>query len=159
MVSRVSQKKFELLTYQSSKDPRGKFWFQLQISWVTILIYSIAPPHWNLCELWPKNWQDKEKFHIFWPFFMNLTQFYPFFLKFDMILAYFSNITLKIWYWDFCKRVKGNWKDKDFWKKLSPMSFNCLPGGIFSQWNFKPLTTGTSGLPLQLLFPPDRWDK
>ena len=89
--------------------------------WVTILIYSIAPPHWNLCELWPKNWQDKEKFHIFWPFFMNLTQFYPFFLNFDMILAYFSNITLKIWYWDFCKRVKGNWKDKDFWKKLSPM--------------------------------------
>ena len=89
--------------------------------WVTILIYSIAPPHWNLCELWPKNWQDKEKFHIFWPFFMNLTQFYPFFLNFDMILAYFSNITLKIWYWDFCKRIKGNWKDKDFWKKLSPM--------------------------------------
>ena len=65
-------------------------------AWVTILMYSIAPPHWNLCELWPKNWQDKEKFHIFWPFFMNLTQFYPFFLKFDMILAYFSNITLKI---------------------------------------------------------------
>jgi len=65
-------------------------------AWVTILIYSIAPPHWNLCELWPKNWHDKEKFHIFWPFFMNLTQFYPFFLKFDMILAYFSNITLKI---------------------------------------------------------------
>ena len=65
--------------------------------WVTILIYSIAPPpHWNLCDLWPKNWQDKEKFHIFWPFFMNLTQFYPFFLNFDMILAYFSNITLKI---------------------------------------------------------------
>ena len=52
---------------------------------------------------------------------MNLTQFYPFFLNFDMILAYFSNNTLKIWYWDFCKRVKGNWKDKDFWKKLSPM--------------------------------------
>ena len=24
-------------------------------AWVTILIYSIAPPHWNLCELWPKN--------------------------------------------------------------------------------------------------------
>ena len=68
----------------------------VSFTWVTILIYSIAPPHWNLCELWPKNWQDKEKFHIFWPFFMNLTQFYPFFLKFDMILAYFSNITLKI---------------------------------------------------------------
>ena len=100
-------------------------------TWVTILIYSIAPPHWNLCELWPKNWQDKEKFYIFWPFFMNLTQFYPFFLKFDMILAYFSNITLKIWYWDFCKRVKGNWKDKDFWKKLSPMVEGC----ICNVWN------------------------
>ena len=31
MVSRVSQK-IELLTYLSSKDPGGKFWFQLQIS-------------------------------------------------------------------------------------------------------------------------------
>jgi len=58
-------------------------------------IFYSTPPL-NLCELWPKNWQDKEKFHIFWPFFMNLTQFYPFFLKFDMILAYFSNVTLKI---------------------------------------------------------------
>ena len=37
MVSRVSQK-IELLTYLSSKDPGGKFWFQLQISkiWVCL---------------------------------------------------------------------------------------------------------------------------
>ena len=32
MISRVSQKKFELLTYHPSKDPGGKFCFQLQIS-------------------------------------------------------------------------------------------------------------------------------
>ena len=51
------------------------------LAWVTILIYSRAHPHWNLCELQPKN--------IFWAFFMNLTQFYPFFFKFDMIFGLF----------------------------------------------------------------------
>ena len=29
-------------------------------SWVTILFYSLMPPHWNLCEQRQDNWQDKK---------------------------------------------------------------------------------------------------
>ena len=50
MVSRVSQKKFELLTYPSSKDPGGKFWFQLQISniWAPIEISEERTELWGI---------------------------------------------------------------------------------------------------------------
>ena len=41
MVTRVSPKKFELLTYPSSKDPGGKFWFKLQIPKICALIELI----------------------------------------------------------------------------------------------------------------------
>lgn len=48
-------------------------------AWVTILIYSIAPPHWNLCELWPKKLARQGKISYFLAIFHESNTVLPFF--------------------------------------------------------------------------------